>query len=582
MQDLLHFFSRDSARFTRRHSEGAAGISAPASTPAGGGLGRLAAMAVAVVLGFGCGAEERTGKTTSSDAQETTDRRAKKSVKRGKRSRKKVNRPMPAADMSPRRSHAPTPQGDQEAYEHIEDNAFSLASAQPLSTFSTDTDTASYANLRRVLREGKLPVKGAVRIEEMVNYFTYDYAAPDGQVPFSTSIDVTDCPWADGHLLARIGLKGQTVEPGSRPPANLVFLLDVSGSMGSANKLPLLKRTLKLAVNQLNETDRVAIVVYAGSSGLVLPSTAFDDRQKILSALDRLSAGGSTAGGSGIKLAYKVAKDNFVDGGINRVILATDGDFNVGTTSQSALVDMVQTRAKEDIFLTVLGFGMGNLKDDLLEEISNKGNGNYAYIDSFQEARKVFSQQIGGTLQTIAKDVKIQVEFNPSTVEAYRLIGYENRMLAAQDFNDDTKDAGEIGAGHTVTAIYQVVPKGVKIGFDVPGVDKLKFQKGGSAAGSSGDLMNVKLRYKPPTGDTSTKIEFPVPNQVVPLSSAGADMRFAAAVAGFGMLLRDSKYKGSLSYKQTIALADGARGRDKYGYRAEMVQLARTASSLKR
>lgn len=484
----------------------------------------------------------------------------------------------------------PQPELNTESYAHQDENSFKLVKTDPLSTFSVDTDTASYANVRRMLKEGTMPPKGAVRVEEMINYFSYDYPPPTGGAPFSTSIEVAACPWDARHMLARIGLKGKAVDRVDRKPANLVFLLDVSGSMNAANKLPLLKRSLKLAVDQLSDRDRVAIVVYAGASGLVLPSTPFDDKPKILDALNGLEAGGSTNAGSGIQLAYKVAQDNFIKDGINRVILATDGDFNVGVTDKTALVDLVKDKAKGGVFLTVLGFGMGNLKDDMLEKLADNGNGSYAYIDDFAEARKVFSDQISGTLVTIAKDVKIQVEFNPAKVQAYRLIGYENRMLAAQDFNDDTKDAGEIGAGHTVTALYQIVPVGKDVGYPIGKVDDLKYQQPaepGEKAGpsSAGEWMNVKLRYKEPDGDKSQKLEFPVTSVGAAFDGASVDFRFAASVAGFGMLLTDSKYKADLSYDQVRAMADAARGPDKREYRAlflQMVDQAKAASAAKR
>lgn len=474
----------------------------------------------------------------------------------------------------------PAPDHNTESYDSVDESTFKLVAHDALSTFSIDADTASYSNVRRFLNEGKKPPKGAVRIEELINYFSYDDPPPSGEDPFSTHIEVAACPWDSRHLLARIGLKAKTVERGDRKPANLVFLLDVSGSMSSHNKLPLLKRALKLAVDQLGEQDRVAIAVYAGASGLVLPSTPFNDKPKILDALQGLEAGGSTNAGSGIELAYKVAQENFVQGGINRVILATDGDFNVGVTSKDALVELVQNKAKGGVFLTVLGLGMGNLKDDMLEKLADKGNGNYAYIDDFAEARKVFAEQISGTLVTVAKDVKIQVEFNPARVQAYRLIGYENRMLAAQDFNDDTKDAGEIGAGHSVTALYELVPVGKDIGYPVGSVDPPKYQQPPKPAEKkSEELMTVKLRYKQPDGEESKKLEFPVQKVGGGFDTASADFRFAASVAAFGMLLRDSKYKGDITYDQVAGWAEAARGDDKREYRALFVELVRKAKT---
>ncbi len=480
----------------------------------------------------------------------------------------------------------PTPSGEEgwnrqdfktESYDHVTDNPFYSVADEPLSTFSIDVDTASYSNVRRMLEGGSMPPAGAVRIEEMVNYFDYDYAAPSGDTPFSSHVEVAGCPWNADHRLARIGLKGWEIPADERPTSNLVFLLDVSGSMNQPNKLPLLKDALGMLTQQLGPNDRVAIAVYAGASGLVLPSTRADDHRAILDAMDRLKAGGSTNGGAGIRLAYDTAMANFVEGGVNRVILATDGDFNVGTTSQSELIDLIEDRAKSGVFLTVLGFGMGNYQDSTLEKIADKGNGNYAYIDTRNEARKVLVEQISGTLVTIAKDVKIQVEFNPAQVGHYRLIGYENRILAAQDFNDDTKDAGEIGAGHTVTALYEIVPAGVEL--KVPGVDPLKYQQPGrpTAAASSGELLTLKLRYKEPDGDTSRLLTFPITDSGSSYAGASADFKFAASVAAFGMLLRDSPYKGTASFDGVVELAGEGAVRDHHGYRAEFIELVKKA-----
>ena len=469
-----------------------------------------------------------------------------------------------------------------ESYDHVTDNPFESVTDEPLSTFSIDVDTASYSNMRRFLEGGSLPPAGAVRIEELVNYFDYDYEAPDGDTPFSAHVEMAGCPWNADHRLARIGLKGWEIPADQRPTSNLVFLLDVSGSMNQPNKLPLLKDALGLLVQQLGENDRVAIVVYAGASGLVLPSTSADDHRAILDAMDHLKAGGSTNGGAGIQLAYDTAMAHFVEDGVNRVILATDGDFNVGTTSQSELIDLIEDKAKSGVFLTVLGFGMGNYQDSMLEKIADKGNGNYAYIDTRSEACKVLVEQISGTLVTIAKDVKIQVEFNPAQVGHYRLIGYENRILAAQDFNDDTKDAGEIGAGHTVTALYEIVPAGVAL--DVPGVDPLKYQQPGrpTSAASSGELLTLKLRYKEPDGDTSSLLTFPVTDRGRSYAQASADFKFAASVAAFGMLLRDSPYKGTATYDAVLELAGEGAVNDSHGYRAEFIQLVKKAQGLSR
>jgi Ca-activated chloride channel family protein len=467
-----------------------------------------------------------------------------------------------------------------ETYNPISHNDFALVTDEPLSTFSTDVDTASYANVRRFLEHHTLPPASAVRIEELINYFDYGYAPPRGDAPFATHVEIASCPWNSGHRLARIGIKGKVVAEDALPPSNLVFLLDVSGSMSAQNKLPLVQQAIRLLVHELDERDRVAIVVYAGSSGLVLPSTSGDAPQTILRALDRLQAGGSTAGAAGIELAYQTAVANFIPGGSNRVILATDGDFNVGTSDQHALLELIEDRAKSGVFLTVLGFGMGNLADGTLEQLADHGNGNYAYIDDLDEARKVLVTERGGTTMTIAKDVKIQVEFNPLEVHAYRLIGYENRALAARDFDDDSKDAGEIGAGHTVTALYEIVPAGADLA--VPGAPVLKYQQptGTTAAAGSGELMTVKLRYKRPDEDRSQLISFPVTDGGTAWESASVDFRHAAAVAAFGMLLRDSPYAGEASWNMVENLAALGAARDPHGYRAAFRTLVARAHTM--
>jgi len=467
-----------------------------------------------------------------------------------------------------------------EGYRSVDENAFVAVTENPLSTFSIDVDTASYSNIRRFLAVGQLPPPDAVRIEEMVNYFDYDYPAPAGDAPFSTDVEIADCPWNLKHRLARIGIKGREVVRGEHAGSNLVFLLDVSGSMNDPSKLPLLKSALVLLVEQLTSRDQVSIVVYAGSSGLVLPSTSGDAKTEILDALDRLRAGGSTNGGAGLQLAYRVARENFIPGGVNRVILATDGDFNVGVTSHGALLRSIEKDAKEGIFLTALGFGYGNYQDDRLEHLADKGNGNYAYIDRLKEARKVLVEELSGTLFTIAKDVKIQVEFNPREVGAYRLIGYENRMLKKEDFNDDRKDAGEIGAGHTVTALYELVPVGEVV--DLPNVDELRYQTaiGPSEEADNGELFTLKLRYKEPDGDQSRLLTFPIADQGHGMEAASEDLRFAAAVAQFGLLLRDSEYKGNASFGSVTRLALEGAGPDKHGYRAELFEMVRRAEAL--
>ena len=470
-----------------------------------------------------------------------------------------------------------------EAYDKIVENEFKRVEDHPLSTFSIDVDTASYSMLRRMLVEqGRMPPPGAVRLEELINYFDYGYSPPQDGQPFATHIGAARCPWNEKHNLVRIGLKGRIVDRTERDAANLVFLLDVSGSMRRPNKLPLLKNAMQMLVENLNEKDRVAIVVYAGASGLVLPSTVCADKQKILDALERLQAGGSTNGGAGIRLAYATAAANFIEGGVNRVILCTDGDFNVGTTNQSELVNMIEKKAKEGVFLTVLGFGMGNYKDSTLEILADKGNGNYGYIDTKAEAKKLLVEGLSGTLVTIAKDVKIQVEFNPRHVRGYRLLGYENRMLRKEDFNDDTKDAGEIGAGHTVTALYEIIPADSEEKIEKPKVDELKYQKPIETADDAGsqELLTVKLRYKEPDGDKSKLIVFPMKNAVSEFDEADPDTKFAAAVAAFGMVLRNSEFKGNADYDRALDWAKSSLGKDKFGYREEFLKLVRVAKSL--
>ncbi len=468
-----------------------------------------------------------------------------------------------------------------EAYASLTDNPFLAALENPLSTFSIDVDTASYANVRRFLTENQLPPPDAVRIEEMINYFSYNYPQPKGSVPFSVNVEIAGCPWNEGHRLVRVGLKGREIARDKRPPSNLVFLIDVSGSMDEPNKLPLLKESLKLLTRQLNENDHVSIVVYAGAAGMVLPETSGSNKATILRALDRLQAGGSTHGSAGIQLAYETASENFIEGGVNRVILCTDGDFNVGVTSQGDLTRLIQEKAQSKIFLSVLGFGMGNYKDSTMEALADKGNGNYAYIDSLNEGRKVLVEQMSGTLVTIAKDVKIQIEFNPAQVNSYRLIGYENRLLAKEDFNNDKKDAGEIGAGHTVTALYEVVPAGMTPE-ETPGVDPLKYQRPARppVVSDSDEMLTLKLRYKQPDGDTSRLLTTPVKDSDKSYARASTDFKFAAAVAEFGMLLRHSPYCGDATMDSAREHAKSGLGNDPEGYRAEFLTLVETASRL--
>ena len=480
---------------------------------------------------------------------------------------------------------ASPPSPGAEAYDRTVDNPFRLVAEADTSTFSIDVDTASYANVRRfLLAEGRLPPPDAVRIEEMVNYFDYAYEPPSpGPHPFAARVEVATCPWNARHRLARIALKGRVFEMKQRPPTNLVFLLDVSGSMRPANKLPLVRQAMHLLVDQLDEGDSVGIVVYAGAAGLVLPPTPADRKAEIRAALDRLEAGGSTNGGQGIQLAYDLAAKHFIKGGVNRVILATDGDFNVGISDRGSLTRMIEEKAKSGVFLSVLGVGTGNLKDAMMEELSNKGNGNYAYLDSLKEAEKVLVRQAAGTLVTIAKDVKIQVFFNPRTVAAYRLVGYENRLLAKEDFNDDTKDAGEIGAGHSVTALYELVPAGA----DVPGprVDPNPFvaapaKPAETPVADPEALFRLRLRYKAPEGDTSTLMESDVRDGRRAFHEATADFQWAAAVASFGMALRDSPHRGGMSFPAILEIAKGAVGRDDDGTRAEFLAMVEAAQRL--
>lgn len=471
---------------------------------------------------------------------------------------------------------------DNEEYKRLEANQFQPVTSNPLSTFSIDVDTAAYSNLRRFITQGQMPPQDAVRIEEMINYFKYDYPQPEADKPFAITTEVAPAPWNPQHKLARIGLQSQRISTEALPPSNLVFLIDVSGSMSDSNKLELLQSAFKLMVNQLRANDTVSIVVYAGAAGLVLPPTPGNQKDKILDALGELSAGGSTAGGEGIRLAYEVAKSNFKPSGNNRVILASDGDFNVGISSEGELVRLIEDYRNRGVFLTVLGVGMGNLKDAKMEQLADKGNGNYAYIDSILEAQKVLVSEMGATLVTIAKDVKIQVEFNPALVQAYRLIGYENRLLAAQDFNDDTKDAGELGAGHAVTALYEIIPAGVESDVKLPKVDDLKYQQAqvNPQAYQSNELMLVKLRYKPPKEDKSLLIQEPVVEIGGKLEQASNDFKFAAAVAEMGMILRNYNDKGTASFDDVLKLANQSKGTDLDGYRAEFIRLVEKARKL--
>lgn len=467
-----------------------------------------------------------------------------------------------------------------EEYEGVIENDFQAALQNPLSTFSIDVDAASYSNIRRFINNGQRPPIDAVRIEEMINYFKYAYDQPTGDHPFNIIAEISSAPWNKKHKLVSVGLQGKSIPTENLPASNLVFLIDVSGSMSDPNKLPLLKASFNMLVNELREQDDVSIVVYAGAAGLVLEPTSGADKEKIIVAMDNLQAGGSTAGGAGITLAYKIAKENFKKNGNNRVILATDGDFNVGASDNKSMEELIEEKRKDGIFLTVLGYGMGNYKDSKMEILADKGNGNYAYIDNLIEARKVLVNEFGGTLFTIAKDVKLQVEFNPAKVKAYRLIGYENRMLKSEDFNNDKKDAGELGSGHTVTALYEIIPVGVESEFYK--VDELKYQKTkvDPETVDSKELMTVKFRYKKPDGDASRLIVHPLVDNQVALDNTSDNFRWAASVAAFGMLLRESEYVNGYSYDKVIELAEGARGKDKEGYRVDFINLAKSFGSI--
>jgi len=466
-----------------------------------------------------------------------------------------------------------------EDYSNIVENEFKQVMNAPLSTFSIDVDKAAYGICRSYLMRGQMPPKGAIRLEEMINYFDYDYPQPKNEHPFSITTETATCPWNGNHKLVHLAIQGKELDTKSLPASNLVFLIDVSGSMSDENKLPLVKSALSLLVNQLREKDKVTIVVYAGAAGLVLPPTSGNDKDTILQAIKKLESGGSTAGGKGIELAYKVASENFQKDGNNRVILATDGDFNVGASSDSDLVELIEEKRKEGIFLTVLGFGMGNYKDNKMEQLADKGNGNYSYIDNLMEAKKVFIDDLTGTLFTIAKDVKIQIEFNPAHVKEYRLIGYENRKLENEDFNNDQKDAGELGAGHTVTVLYEIIPTSATVPTTT---DNLTYQDRTVKADALKDpnWMTIKLRYKTPDSETSQLIELTAKDSNKSWETASANLKFSAAVASFGMLLRNSAFKGNTSYAQVVNWAKGAKGADQYGYRTEFIQLVELAAAL--
>lgn len=473
-----------------------------------------------------------------------------------------------------------------EGYSAFSENPFLKVADNPLSTFSIDVDAASYSNIRRMITDEQLPTAGAIRIEEMINYFSYQYPQPVAKDPVSINAEITACPWNAQHQLALIGLQGKQIATDNLPASNLVFLIDVSGSMMQDNKLPLVKSSLHLLTDNLRPQDKVSIVTYAGNAGLALPATSGESKLEIKRAIDRLEGGGSTAGGEGIQLAYKVAAEQMIKGGNNRIILCTDGDFNVGVSSEDALVRLIEGKRETGIFLTVLGYGMGNYQDARMQQLADKGNGNHAYIDGISEARKVLVKEFGGTLFTIAKDVKLQIEFNPALVKGYRLIGYENRMLAKEDFNNDKKDAGEMGSGHTVTALYEIIPAGENAP-ELDSVDQLRYQpvekmKKKENTAFAGEMLNIKLRYKQPDGNSSQLIEKAVKNNKTAFEKASENLRFAAAVAAFGMRLRDSKYKGTLSYNEIADIARKAQGDDKEKYRSEFIQLVKEAGKLTR
>jgi Ca-activated chloride channel family protein len=470
-----------------------------------------------------------------------------------------------------------------EEYDHITENIFHAVTDDPLSTFSIDVDAASYSNIRRYLNNNELPPADAVRIEEMINYFHYDYPQPLDQAPFSINTEISNCPWNSKHKLVMIGLQGKKIPMKDLPPSNLVFLIDVSGSMDDPMKLPLVQSSMKMLADQLREQDKISIVVYAGNAGLVLPATSGLNKIKIKEAIDNLEAGGSTAGGEGIRLAYKIAKENFMREGNNRIILCTDGDFNVGASSNGELERLVEQERESGVFLTVLGYGMGNYKDSKMEVLADKGNGNHAYIDGEAEAKKVLVTEFGGTLFTIAKDVKLQIEFNPATVAGYRLIGYENRLLNKEDFNDDRKDAGELGSGHTVTALYEIIPAGVKDEF-LKDVDPLKYQakaKRGQASNSN-ELVTVKFRYKEPEGNKSSMIQAVVTDKEAEFENASANFRQAAAVAEFGLLLHNSEFKSAASFEHVVRTAKNINCNDAEGYWKEFIVLVKKAEELKK
>ncbi|AFZ00588.1 vWA domain-containing protein [Calothrix sp. PCC 6303] len=540
-------------------------------------------IAFLVINIIGCEASNK--KTSSSVPQSAVNSNPAGSANQGGNVAKTQQEP-PLSSSKPKEqgldSSQEAPNG--EKYRSLPENEFQKVSSNPLSTFSIDVDTASYSNIRRFINDGQLPPPEAVRVEEMINYFKYDYAQPAGKQPFAVTTEVATTPWNPQHRLVQIGMKSQNPGIEKLAPNNLVFLLDTSGSMNDADKLPLLKAALRLMVNELRPTDKVSIVAYAGSAGLVLPATPGSAKAKILAALDKLEAGGSTAGGEGIKLAYKIATDNLIKSGNNRVILATDGDFNVGISSDDELVKLIEKQRQSNIYLSVLGFGSGNLQDSKMEQLADKGNGNYAYIDSLLEAKKVLVKELGATLLTVAKDVKIQVEFNPAKIQAYRLIGYENRTLQSQDFNNDKKDAGELGAGHTVTALYEIVPAGINSNAVQGNIDPLKYQNQQITqnAVKSNEIMQVKLRYKPPQTEKSQLLSYAIADQGLQLENASNNLKFAASVTQYAMVLRNSPSKGNTNLDTILKLARQSVGSDLDGYRAEFIRLVEKTKTLQK
>lgn len=531
-------------------------------------MNRLLALLFAAMLA-GCAGNNPQEQQTGNSGSAHPSTLAKKDM-RSAESMHKMAAPQAARmAIAPPMMRPPMPMQDREQYQSNPDNAVQVVAQNPVSTFSIDVDTGSYSNVRRFLNQGRLPPVDAVRVEEMINYFPYDYAQPKGRTPFAVNTELAPSPWNSQNVLLRIGIKGRDIAKESLPPANLVFLVDVSGSMSSRERLPLLKSSLKLLINELRPQDQVTLVTYAGQTAVNLPPTSGDQKATLHAAIDRLQAGGSTAGASGIQLAYQMAQQGFIKGGINRILLATDGDFNVGITNFERLKQMVVEKRKGGVSLSTLGFGVDNYNEKLMEQLADSGNGAYSYIDNLMEGHKVLVNEMTSTLATIAQDVKIQVEFNPGTVKEYRLIGYENRMLKREDFNNDKVDAGDIGAGHTVTAIYELTLAGGK-GL----VDPLRYQSTQMTESSSNELAFVKLRYKEPGESASKLINFPVQrNAIKPITRTSNEFRFATAVAGFGQILRGGKYTGQWSYDDARELAASSLGRDRFGYRGEFLRL---------